>query len=84
MLSKFYFRVLEGYRMDDNSFFLLSPLFLAYSLSQNHPVHKGTVPFQKQLDSIAEGKLEVKIFSDGRLGNEREVLELFQISAIAI
>jgi len=59
-------------------------LFLAHSLPQTHPVHKGIVFFQNELDKISEGKLKIKIFPDGQLGSEREVLELLQIGSIAI
>lgn len=59
-------------------------LFLAHSLPQSHPVHKGIVFFQDELDRISGGKLQIKIFSDGQLGSEREVLELLQIGSIAI
>ncbi|MEQ6118739.1 TRAP transporter substrate-binding protein [Reichenbachiella sp. MALMAid0571] len=59
-------------------------LFLAHSLPQTHPVHKGIVYFQSQLAEISGGKLKIKIFSDGQLGSEREVLELLQIGSIAI
>jgi len=59
-------------------------LFLAHSLPQSHPVHKGIVHFQDELDRISAGKLKIKIFADGQLGSEREVLELLQIGSIAI
>ncbi|MFY0653400.1 MAG: TRAP transporter substrate-binding protein [Cyclobacteriaceae bacterium] len=59
-------------------------LFLGHSLPQTHPVHKGIVYFQEELDRISGGKLKIKIFSDGQLGSEREVLELLQIGSIAI
>lgn len=59
-------------------------LFLAHSLPQSHPVHKGIVFFQEELNRISGGKLQIKIFSDGQLGSEREVLELLQIGSIAI
>ncbi len=59
-------------------------LFLAHSLPQSHPVHKGIVFFQEELERVSGGKLQIKIFSDGQLGSEREVLELLQIGSIAI
>jgi tripartite ATP-independent transporter DctP family solute receptor len=59
-------------------------LFLGHSLPQTHPVHKGIVYFQNELDKISGGTLKIKIFSDGQLGSEREVVELLQIGSIAI
>jgi TRAP-type C4-dicarboxylate transport system substrate-binding protein len=35
-------------------------LFLAHSLPQSHPVHKGIVFFQNELDKISEGKQYLK------------------------
>jgi tripartite ATP-independent transporter DctP family solute receptor len=40
--------------------------------------------FQQRLASKSGGKLTVKIFADGQLGSEREVLELLQIGSIAM
>ena len=59
-------------------------LFLAHSLPQSHPVHKGIVYYQDELDKISGGTLKIKIFPDGQLGSEREVVELLQIGSIAI
>lgn len=59
-------------------------LYLAHTLPQTHPVHKGIVEFQKALQKKSQGKLTIKIFPDGQLGSEREVLELLQIGSVAI
>lgn len=58
-------------------------LYLAHSLPQSHPVHKGILEFQKALDKKSKGTLKVKIFPDAQLGSEREVLELLQIGSVA-
>ena len=58
-------------------------LYLAHGLPQTHPVHKGIVEFQKALDKKSKGALKIKIFPDGQLGSEREVLELLQIGSVA-
>ena len=39
---------------------------------------------QKSLDKKSGGKLQIKIFPDGQLGTEREVLELLQIGSVAL
>ena len=59
-------------------------LYLAHSLPQTHPVHKGILKFQEALNQKSGGALKVKIFPDGQLGSEREVLELLQIGSVAI
>lgn len=58
-------------------------LYLAHSLPQTHPVHKGILEFQKALEKKSKGTLKVKIFPDAQLGSEREVLELLQIGSVA-
>jgi len=57
-------------------------LYLAHTLPQTHPVHKGILEFQKSLEIKSNGTLKVKIFPDGQLGSEREVLELLQIGSV--
>ncbi|QWX82824.1 TRAP transporter substrate-binding protein [Cellulophaga sp. HaHaR_3_176] len=59
-------------------------LYLAHTLPQTHPVHKGILKFQEALDKKSGGTLKIKIFPDGQLGSEREVLELLQIGSVAI
>lgn len=59
-------------------------LFLAHTLPTTHPVHKGMVDFQKLVAEKSEGQLVVKIFPDGQLGSERELLELLQIGSVAM
>lgn len=59
-------------------------LYLAHNSPQTHPVHKGVLKFQEVLAKKSEGKLVLKIFPDGQLGSEREVLELLQIGSVAI
>lgn len=59
-------------------------LTLAHGLPSTHPVHKGIVVFQKELEKMSNGTLSVKIYSDGQLGHERQVLELLQIGSIAM
>lgn len=59
-------------------------LYLAHSLPTSHPVHKGIEYFQERLLENSGGKMNLKIFPDGQLGSEREVLELLQIGSIAM
>jgi len=62
----------------------VNTLYLAHSLPQAHPVHKGILAFKAAVYKKSNGKLDVKIFPDGQLGSEREVLELIQIGSVAI
>ena len=59
-------------------------MYLAHTLPQTHPVHKGILEFQKALTEKSGGKINIKIFPDGQLGSEREVLELLQIGSVAV
>lgn len=59
-------------------------LYLAHTLPQTHPVHKGILVFKDALFKKSEGTIEIKVFADGMLGSEREVLELLQIGSVAI
>ncbi|AUS06340.1 MULTISPECIES: TRAP transporter substrate-binding protein [Tamlana] len=59
-------------------------LYLGHTLPQTHPVHKGILEFKKALEKKSNGTLRIKIFPDGQLGSEREVLELLQIGSVAI
>lgn len=58
--------------------------YLAHNLNKSHPVHKGIKVFAEEVAKYSKGKLQVKIFPDGQLGSEREVLELLQIGSIAM
>lgn len=59
-------------------------MYLAHTLPQTHPVHKGILEFKKSLKEKSGGKMDLKVFPDGQLGSEREVLELLQIGSVAI
>ncbi|WP_235295854.1 TRAP transporter substrate-binding protein [Portibacter marinus] len=59
-------------------------VLLAHTLPISHPVHKGMEVFAEEAERISGGKLSVKIFPDGQLGSEREVLELLQIGSISM
>lgn len=59
-------------------------MYLAHTLPQTHPVHKGIIEFKKALEQKSSGKMTIKIFPDGQLGSERETLELLQIGSVAV
>lgn len=74
------FLVVLSCKKDENK----KVLYLAHTLPQTHPVHKGIVEFQKILNKKSNGELTIEIFPDAQLGSEREVLELLQIGSVAI
>ncbi len=59
-------------------------IYFAHNTPQSHPVHQGALKFQEVLAQKSGGKLTIKIFPDGQLGSEREVLELLQIGSLGI
>lgn len=59
-------------------------VYLAHTLPTVHPVHQGMEVFAESLRKRSKGEMDVKIFPDGQLGTEREVLELLQIGSIAM
>lgn len=59
-------------------------VYLAHTLPTSHPVHQGMEVFAEKIKEKSKGKLTVKIFPNGQLGTEREVLELLQIGSIAM
>ncbi|WP_020536524.1 TRAP transporter substrate-binding protein [Lewinella cohaerens] len=59
-------------------------VYLAHTLPITHPVHQGMEVFAASVEEQSGGALTVKIFPDGQLGTEREVLELLQIGSIAM
>ncbi len=62
----------------------IKELKLAHGLDVTHPVHKGIVDFARRVEEKSDGKLTVRIYPNGQLGNERECLELLQIGSVAI
>jgi len=59
-------------------------LYFAHSLPTSHPVHRGILDMQKEVNQLSDGSLQIKIFPASQLGSEREVLELLQIGSIAM
>ena len=57
-------------------------IYLAHTLPTIHPVHRGIEVFAEEVAERSGGALRVKIFPDGQLGTEREVLELLQLGSI--
>lgn len=62
----------------------IKTLTFAHNLPIFHPVHKGVEAFKSHLEKISKGKLALKIYANGQLGSEREVLELLQIGSVSM
>lgn len=59
-------------------------LILAHNLSTDHPVHQGIAHFAAQVEERSHGELKVRIYPNGQLGSEKEILSLIQIGAITM
>ncbi len=59
-------------------------LYFAHSLPVTHPVHRAILDMKESLAQKSGGQLQIKVFPDGQLGTEREVLELLQIGSISM
>jgi tripartite ATP-independent transporter DctP family solute receptor len=57
-------------------------LRLAHALNQQHPVHLGMMVFAEELARRSGGRMRVDLYADGKLGNERELVELLQLGAV--
>ena len=51
-------------------------LRMAHTLDQQHVVHKAMEKMASQLAHYSGGKLQIRIYSGGQLGSERELIEL--------
>ena len=57
---------------------------LAHSLDVYHPVHKAMVFMAEKVLEKSNGKMKVRIYPGGQLGNERELIELLQIGSLGM
>lgn len=55
---------------------------LAHNQPTNHPIHESLLDFQRVLEEKSDGKLKLKIYANGQLGSEREVIEMTQTNAV--
>ncbi|WP_245906992.1 TRAP transporter substrate-binding protein [Reichenbachiella versicolor] len=57
-------------------------LKLAHGLNDQHPVHLGILEMARLLEEISNGQMTIDIYSNGQLGQERDLLELLQIGSM--
>lgn len=59
-------------------------LKLAHNLNEQHTVHLALAEFGKLVGEKSNGEIEVKIYPNGQLGSESQVLEQLQAGAVAM
>lgn len=58
-------------------------LILGHNLDRKHPVHRGLAAFSRKAAELSQGRLDIRLYPDGQLGPERDLLELVQLGAVA-
>ena len=59
-------------------------IILAHNLDELHPVHQGMLFFAKEVGVRTNNRYQVKVYANGQLGREREVIELLQLGAVSM
>lgn len=59
-------------------------LTLAHNMSETHTVHIAMEEFAKEVFDGTDGRIEVKIYPNGQLGSETEVLEQLQAGVVSM
>ncbi len=59
-------------------------LRMGHTLDQEHVVHKAMQKMAEQLALYSNGSMQIRIYSGGQLGSERELVELLQIGSLAM
>ena len=79
-----YFGILAGLTLafGAQSAFAVEKMRLGHGLPEDHAVHKAMVRFADLVKQRSNGDIEIKIFANGVLGGEREMLEQVQNSAL--
>jgi tripartite ATP-independent transporter DctP family solute receptor len=61
-----------------NSALAVEKMRLGHGLPEDHPAHKAMVKFADLVKERSKGEIEIKVFANGVLGGEREMLEQVQ------
>lgn len=59
-------------------------LRVAHTLDDSHVVHQSLVYMRQRLSHYSNGQMSMKIYANGQLGSEREMVELLQIGSLAM
>lgn len=59
-------------------------LRVGHTLDSEHAVHKALLHLSERLEHYSDGAMALKIYPNGQLGSEREMVELLQIGSLAM
>lgn len=59
-------------------------LRVGHTLDSEHAVHKALLHLDERLEHYSDGAMALKIYPNGQLGSEREMVELLQIGSLAM
>ena len=59
-------------------------LRVGHNLDSEHAVHKSLLHMAQRLEHYSNGELSLKLYPNGQLGSEREMVELLQIGSLAM
>ena len=59
-------------------------LAVAHNMDTEHTVHRALVLLDENLREYSAGSMQLKIYPNAQLGNEREAMELLQMGALAM
>jgi len=59
-------------------------LRVGHTLDTQHAVHKSLAYMSERLQQYSNGTMSLKLYANGQLGSEREMVELLQIGSLAI
>jgi tripartite ATP-independent transporter DctP family solute receptor len=59
-------------------------LRVGHNLDTKHVVHQALIHMADKLESYSNGELTLKLYPNGQLGSDREMVELMQIGSIAM
>jgi len=59
-------------------------LRVGHTADVKHSIHRSLIYMAERLRHYSEGSMELKLYSNGQLGSEREMIELTQIGSLAM
>jgi len=59
-------------------------LRVGHNLDTKHVVHQALIHMAQKLELYSDGKMLLKLYPNGQLGSDREIVELMQIGSVAI
>ncbi len=59
-------------------------LTLAHNMAENHTVHIALQEFADRVNELSDGRIEIRIYPNGQLGSETEVLEQLMAGVVAM